>query len=89
MATKTNNGKLYDLVEFRFDREKKQFVKVQTHKYNLPYAICKGEKGKIEFLTPRSRFTRFRIVKNGKLQYSLQFKKNKHNKPTQVVASHT
>lgn len=68
-------SQLYDLVEFRRDHQRKVFVKVQTHKYNLPKQICYSEKEKIEFLSPRSRHTRFRVVKNGELQYSNQFKR--------------
>jgi hypothetical protein len=67
-------GRLYDLIEYRYDYEKKAFVKVATHKYNVPKAIAYSEKKKIEFLTPRSLYTRFKIVKNGVKQYSNQFK---------------
>lgn len=70
-----NTSKLYDLIEYRFDYIKKVFVKVQTHKYNVPMAIAKSEKAKIMFHTPRSLYTRFRIVRNGTLQYTNQFKK--------------
>lgn len=67
-------SRLYDLVEFRFDYHTRTFVKKQTHKYNLPKAICYSEKKKIEFLTPVSSHTRFRVVPNGQLQYSNFFK---------------
>jgi hypothetical protein len=66
--------KLYDLIEYRFDYIKRSFVKVATHKYNVPRAIAESEKRKILFLTPRSLYTRFKIVLNGKKQYSNQFK---------------
>lgn len=65
---------LFDLIEYRRDFKRKQFVKVQTHKYNLPRAICESEKRKILFHTPKSRYTRFKIVENGAKQYSNQFK---------------
>lgn len=78
--------KLYDLVEFQFDHHKKVFVKKCTHKYNLPKAICYSEKKKIEFLTPVSLHTRFRVVPNGQLQYSNQFKMKKKKTNSTTVA---
>lgn len=71
----------YDLIEFHFNHQLKKFVKYRTHKTNQPKAICYSEKSKIIFLTPVSRFTRFRVVKNGELQYSNSFKK--HSQPRQ------
>lgn len=72
---------MWDLYEFHFDRtkgEKGLFVKYQAHVLNQPKAICYGQKKKIEFLTPRSRLTRFRVVKNGTLQYTNSFKPNQN-----------
>lgn len=71
---------LHDLVEFRFNHQRKIFVKHETHKTNVPKAICYAEKKKIEFLRPTSLHTRFRVVKNGQLQYSNTFKKTKNEK---------
>lgn len=70
-----NQAKLFDLVEFRFDHERKKFLKTETHKTNLPKAICYAEKKKIEFLRPTSLHTRFRVVPNGAYQYSNEFKR--------------
>lgn len=66
--------KLVDLVEWRWSRDHNAFVKVQTHKTNVPKAIAIAEKKKIEFLTPRSRMTRFTTHPNGTYQYINQFK---------------
>lgn len=70
-------AKLKDLVEFRFDHQLKKFVKVATHKTNVPSAIAYSEKKKIEMLNPRSLITRFRVVDNGTFQYTNQFKSKK------------
>lgn len=67
-------SKLYDLIEYRFDYERRAFIKVCTHKYNVPRAIAEVEKRKILFLTPKSLYTRFKIVLNGTKQYSNSFK---------------
>lgn len=62
---------LYDLVEFRFDHEKKAFVKQCTHMTNVPKSLAYGQKLK---LAPHvSRFTRFKVLENGKVQYSNKF----------------
>ncbi len=63
---------LFDLVEFRFDHGRKLFVKQQTHSTNVPRALCYGQKKRLQ--VGASRTTRFRVVKNGELQYSSQFK---------------
>jgi len=64
---------LYDLIEFRWNASLNSFVKVQTHKTNIPSSIVYAEKKKIEFLTPKSRTTIFKIVKNGQYQYRQKF----------------
>jgi hypothetical protein len=64
---------LYDLIEFQFDHVRKCFVKKQTHKTNLPKAICYSEKKKL--VKTASLHTRFSVVKNGAKQYDLTFKK--------------
>lgn len=66
--------KLKDLVEFQFNHALKRFVKVQTHKTNVPPAIAYAEKKKIEFLRPISLHTRFKVVNNGTYQYKNTFK---------------
>lgn len=69
------SGKLFDLVEGRWNRELNAFVKVATHKTNVPYAICKDEQKKREGngIATRAITTRFKIVPNGELQYSNTF----------------
>lgn len=73
MIKQVSGIKLYDLIEYRYDYIKKAFIKIATHKYNVSKAIAYSEKKKIEFLTPRSLYTRFKIVLNGTKQYSNQF----------------
>lgn len=68
---------LHDLVEFWFDHQARTFIKHQTHMTNKPKAMCYAEKRKIEFLRPISLHTRFKVVKNGELQYSNLFKNKK------------
>jgi hypothetical protein len=68
-------NRLYDLIEYRFDYERRSFIKVCTHKYNVSRAIAEAEKRKILFLTPKSLYTRFKIVLNGTKQYSNSFKR--------------
>jgi len=70
----TGTTSLYDLIEFRWDISLKSFVKVQTHKTNIPKAIAYSEKKKIEFLIRPNSLRRFKVVKNGELQYSNKFK---------------
>lgn len=70
---KNNISKLYDLIEFRRDHIKGVFVKVATHRTNVPKSIAYSEKKKIEFLRPTSLHTRFKIVKNGTYQYKNSF----------------
>lgn len=65
--------KLYDLIEYRWDRQRDAFVKVATLKTNVPAAIAYVAKAKAEFLFPRSRSTRFKVVRNGARQYSNRF----------------
>ena len=51
------SGKLFDLVEGRWNRELNAFVKVATHKTNVPYAICKDEQKKIDLSKLKIRIT--------------------------------
>lgn len=80
--------KLVDLVEWRWSRDYNAFVKVQTHKTNVPKAIAIAEKKKIEFLTPRSRLTRFTTDPNGTYQYVNQFKSGRRLKKKRGKSAH-
>lgn len=64
---------LCDLVEYRWDFFRRAFVKAATLVTNRPPAICYAEKKKVEFLRPTTRYTVFKVVKNGAKQYSNKF----------------
>lgn len=72
MKSQSGETDLTDLVEFRFDNKIKKFVKNQTHLTNVPKALSYGMKKRLSI--GKSLHTRFRVVKNGELQYSNQFK---------------
>lgn len=67
--------KMFDLVEGRWSKELNAYVKVATHKTNVPFAICKDEQKKREGngVATRANSIRFKIVPNGELQYSNTF----------------
>lgn len=66
--------RLFDLIEGRWNPQINSFVKVATHKTNVPYAICASEKKKREPLgVSRAHSQRFIIVPNGALQYKNTF----------------
>lgn len=66
--------KLFDLIEGRWNSQINAFVKVATHKTNVPYAICVAEKKKRETIgASRGHSQRFIIVPNGALQYKNTF----------------
>lgn len=74
---------LYDLVEFQYRHDtglhqsppkvlkRGNFVKRQTHKTNVPRAICEDYKLKL-LAQGQTRYTRFVICKNGTYQYTNQ-----------------
>lgn len=66
--------KLVDLVEFRFDHKRSAFVKQQTHCTNVPEAIAYAKKRSLEFMVPKNRHIRYKVVPNGELQYINSFK---------------
>ncbi len=70
---------LYDLIEYKFDTIKKLFVKVCTHKYNIPKSIAYGLKEQLIQQRKSAKINeslyRFKIVLNGTKQYSNLFNK--------------
>lgn len=70
-------SELYDLIEYRWDFNLKNFVKVQTHLYNSPKSLCYGIKKRLEAFGTATKSTRFKVVKNGVKQYSNQFSNKK------------
>jgi len=69
----SDKTELKDLVEFRYDREKKAFVKVATHLTNVPEGLAYGMKSRQEAHGTATLYTVFVVVKNGALQYSNEF----------------
>lgn len=71
LALTAPKTKLKDLVEFRYDRIKKAFVKVATHLTNVPDSLAYGTKNRKE--AAATMYTVFVVVDNGDLQYSNEF----------------
>ena len=75
---------LYDLVEFRWDSQRKVFVKYKTHNTNIPRKMAYGLKEQllqqlksIIFKEHLDKLYRFVVCKNGTYQYVNQFKYKK------------
>lgn len=64
----------FDLIEFRYNPEKKMFVKYQTHLTNVSKSLAYGIKKTLDFAVAKNKHTRYRVVENGTLMYSNKFK---------------
>jgi len=66
--------KLFDLIEGRWNSQINSFVKIATHKTNVPYPICVAEKKKREPIGKSKAHSQiFIIVPNGALQHKNTF----------------
>jgi hypothetical protein len=76
-------NKLYDVVEFIYNRDVKKFLKLTTHHYNIPKSLAYGLKKQLEAqrnsikLKIGQRLNLITVVSNGTYQYTNELKKRK------------